>query len=359
MKQQRTLSLLLALALALGSTGLMAADQLTLSNGDRLSGTIVRSDTEKLVLETEYMGEVEVDWAVIEGIDSEQPLYVTDENGQVLVGSVSTSRGRLQVETAASGAVALPMSAVTLIRSEPAQAAHRAELERLRNPRLLDFWGGFFDLGLSFSRGNADTTNFTTSARVRRTTQRDKITLYMTSIYAQNSTTGDSVVTANAIRGGSRYDLQLRERMFMFGFADFEFDEFQNLDFRNVLGGGLGWNAVKSDRTTLDVFGGASLNQEFFENDVTRRSAEAVIGEEFVHNFSENTSFSERLTFFPNLSESGEYRLQFDAALNTRLNDWLAWQVSFSDRYLSNPPVGIQENDVLLSTGLRFTFGRK
>ncbi len=330
-----------------------------MKNGDRISGAIVRADQEKLTIRTEYMGEVTVKLAAVAGIESDQRLFVIDQDGQVLLGTVTTSAERIEVATAESGQVSVPRSSVQAIRSEEQQAAHLAEIERLRNPGLLDFWGGFFDTGLSFTRGNADTTNFTTATNISRKTQRDKISLYLTSIFAKNSTTGNSVVTANAIRGGSRYDIQVSGRMFAFGFADFEFDEFQNLDLRNVLGGGLGWNLLKSERTALDFFGGGSLNQEFFRNDVTRRSAEIVLGEELVHKFSDSTSFGEKLSFYPNISETGEYRLQFDASLSTQLSDWLSWQVSFSDRYLTNPPLGVQQNDVLLSTGLRFAFGRR
>ena len=37
---------------------------------------------------------------------------------------------------------------------------------------------------------------------------------------------------------------------------------------------------------------------------------------------------------------------------------WLAWQLTLSDRYLSNPVPGTKKNDVLLTTGLRLTLAR-
>jgi Protein of unknown function, DUF481 len=40
------------------------------------------------------------------------------------------------------------------------------------------------------------------------------------------------------------------------------------------------------------------------------------------------------------------------------LKSWLSWQVTYSDRYISNPLTGLKGNDVLLSTGLRVTFGK-
>jgi putative salt-induced outer membrane protein YdiY len=337
----------------------LRADVVALTNGDRVSGQIVAADPEALTIKTEYLGEVKAQWPAITEIRSDATLFVTDANGQVLVGPVSTSEGTLRVRTAEAGMVPVDKAAVRSIRNEEQQQAYAAEIERLRNPSLLDFWSGYFDTGLSFTQGNSETRTFTTAAKTQRKTDRDKITVYATSILAQNSTTGDTETTANAIRGGSRYELNVSERLFTFGFIDLEFDEFQNLDLRNVLGGGMGWHVKQTERTVFDVFAGGSFNQEFFSGDITRRSAELVVGEELNYKLSDRLNWSERLVFYPNLSEGGEYRLQFDTALVTQLYHWVGWQISLSNRFLTNPIPGIKKNDLLLTTGLRFNFGRE
>ena len=334
-----------------------SADQVSLRNGDRLSGRIVKSDRESMTMKTEFLGDVTIQWAAIEEITSDQQLFVTSAGGQVLVGVVSTRGDDFMVRISSSSTVPVTKTLVESVRSAEEQASYEAELERLRDPGLLDFWSGSIDAGFSFAKGNADTSTFATSLRTERRTPRDKITVYANSLFAQNSTTGESETTANAIRGGTRYDIDLNGRLFTFGFIDLEFDEFQNLDLRNVLGGGIGWHIKTTDRITFDFFSGSSFNQEFFSAGLARRSGEAVLGEELTYKFSESASVSERLAFFPNLSESGEYRAQFDASLSTQLRDWLAWHITLSDRFSSNPIPGIKKNDVLLTTGIRFRFG--
>ena len=131
----------------------------------------------------------------------------------------------------------------------------------------------------------------------QRTTPRDKISVYATTLFAQTSTSGISETTANAIRGGTRYDVTLSDRLFTFGFIDLEFDEFQNLDLRSVLGGGLGWHVQSTDRTVLDVFSGGSFNQEFFENDVTRRSGEIVLGQDLTYQLLRRPLYQNGLSF--------------------------------------------------------------
>jgi putative salt-induced outer membrane protein YdiY len=192
--------------------------------------------------------------------------------------------------------------------------------------------------------------------RTRRTTQRDRISIYATTLFAQNSNSGVTETTANAIRGGTRYEVTVSDRLYTFGFLDLEFDEFQDLDLRSVLGGGLGWNVQDTDRTVFNVFSGGSFNQEFFTNE-TRRSGELVLGQELTYRLVESTNLSERFSFFPNLSNTGEYRHQFDATLTTDIAKWLAWHFTISNRFLSNPIPGVKKNDVLVTTGVRFSFG--
>jgi hypothetical protein len=66
--------------------------------------------------------------------------------------------------------------------------------------------------------------------------------------------------------------------------------------------------------------------------------------------------FTQNLYFYPNLSQTGEYRGTFNLGLITKMNKWLGWQNSFGDIYVSNPPAGKKKNDLLLSTGLNFSF---
>ena len=333
------------------------ADQVTLKNGDRLSGTILKSDGETLSLKSEFAGEVKIQWAAIERLSSDRPLYVLLKDGQIIFGTVTTTTSRIEVQTKDAGIVATTKEAIQLLRSEAEHAAHLAEVERLRNPRLGDLWSGSADAGLSLTKGNADTTTVGVGAQAARTTTRDKTSVYFASLFAKNKTTGESLTTASSVRGGLRYDFNLSDRVFAFGLSDIEYDKFQHLDLRLVLGGGLGFHAAKTERTRLDLFGGGAFNQEYFSTGLNRKSGEIILGEELNYKLSSSTSLAQRAVLYPNLSEIGEFRIAFDTTAVTRLSKNLGWQVTLSDRYTSNPIQGIKKNDLLLTTGVRVTFG--
>ena len=61
---------------------------------------------------------------------------------------------------------------------------------------------------------------------------------------------------------------------------------------------------------------------------------------------------------FNNLSDPGAYRVNADIGLSTKLWKRLSWDISLSDRYLSNPAAGRKTNDLLYTTGLGITFAR-
>jgi putative salt-induced outer membrane protein YdiY len=185
----------------------------------------------------------------------------------------------------------------------------------------------------------------------------------MAYIKSKNDASGVTETTANAIRGGVRYQIDITDRLNAFGFADFEHNEIQLLDLRAVLGGGLGYYIVKNERTQFQVFGGGAYNHEDFSTGLTRDSGEILAGEELIWKLSDRVLFKERFQFFPNLSNTGEYRMTFDSSLNTKLTKWLTWNLTISDRYLSNPPLGSKKNDLLFTTGIgiglnRFSFRR-
>ena len=91
---------------------------------------------------------------------------------------------------------------------------------------------------------------------------------------------------------------------------------------------------------------------------MTRKSGEVVAGETFNAKVNNRTTITEQFSLYPNVSDTGNYRFQFDSTAATKLKNWLSWQITYSDRFLSNPLPGFKKNDLLLSTGVRLTFGK-
>src|SRR4029079_13474400 len=158
--------------------------------------------------------------------------------------------------------------------------------------------------------------------------------------------------TANSVQAGTRYDRDLTRHVFAFVNADFQTDALQNLDLRSVFGGGLGLHAIKSDRTILDFLGGLNYTRENYSGatGVDRNLIAATLGEEFFHKLGLSTVLTEKLYFFPDFNESGEYRASVSLGTATKTNKWLGGQNALGNFCFPNPPAGKRQNDILLTT---------
>jgi len=185
------------------------ADQVTLKNGDRITGQIVKKDGDKLFVKSELMGDVTIPWAAVTAITSSGPLVVLP-GGRSLNGSLTSSGSRLQV-AAAAGTQTASLTEVSAIRNPEEQK----QWERLQHPGLFELWAGYVDLGLSLARGNAETTTFTTAFHAVRATRTDKLTVDLNEIYATAEVAGKTSGTAQAVRGGLSYNRNVGPRLFI------------------------------------------------------------------------------------------------------------------------------------------------
>lgn len=334
-------------------TGFLFADQITLKNGDRVTGKIVKKDGDKVTVKGDLMGEVTLSWDSVTAVASDQPLTVVLPGGKSVLGSVRTTDGKVEVATPAAVETS-PLPQVSAIRN----ADEQRKYERHLRPGWLDLWAGYFDLSLAIARGNARTDTITTAFSATRVTRTDTTTLYFNQLYASATVNQKNSTTAQAVRGGWAYNRNLTPRLFLNTFNDYEYDLFQSLDLRFVLGGGAGFGLVKTETARLDVLGGAAYNRESFSTPLTRNSAEAYWGDDFSYKMRPRTSLRQSFRMFNNLSDTGTYRINFDLGADTSLWKWLSWQVTASDRFLSAPVFGRQRNDILLTTGFRISFAK-
>jgi hypothetical protein len=237
-------------------------------------------------------------------------------------------------------------------------AAEQRQYERMLRPGWGDLWAGAASLGLAGAAGNARTLTFTTGVNAARVTKTDKTTLYFNTIKASAFVNGKNAETAKAVRGGVAYDHNLNPRLFANAFNDYEYDRFQNLDLRFVLGGGLGFHAVKSEGSKLDLLAGFDYNHSKFATPLTRNDGELFWGDEYSLKVSRTTSLVQSFRMFNSLTNTNTRRVNFDVGAITRISKWLTWNVSISDRYLNHPAPGRKTNDLLYTTGIGVTFAR-
>lgn len=350
--------------LALTLTSVALADQVVMKNGDRISGSFVKKDAKTLTIKSEFFGVVTLPWDQIENVKADTPINVVLPGNQTVKGTLATAGDKVEVVTPGADKRQVATGDIVALRNADEQKAY----ERLLAPRIADLWAGTASIGWTGTRGNAKTAAWATALNSARVTNTDKLFLYFNSIRASgrfdevNPTT--KVVTevdrqtAQAVRGGWGYNRNLKPRIFFTGFNDWEYDKFQRLDLRTVIGGGLGANIWKAERGRFDLLGGLAYNREKFDAvPKARTGGEGYWGDDFTYKLNSRTNFFQGFRMFNNLNHGDRWRMNFDAGASTQLTKWLTWNLAISDRFL-NLPVAKRKNDFLYTTGFGISFAR-
>ena len=199
------------------------ADVIQLNNGDRISGTVTGLDANGLHLRSSYAGDLKIKLAAVNEIHADQPLHVRTKTEVIETRTIQFSDGELRAETAHHAIVSVPPTAVVLFLS------NQEFIERQRSPHggILGMWSGSASAGFSAARGNAAATTLDVEAKAARVAAKDKFDVFFTSLFAHNTTSQRGTTGANSIRSGAAYSVNLTDRLFSFGFTNFETDALQ------------------------------------------------------------------------------------------------------------------------------------
>ncbi|MDT8068819.1 MAG: DUF481 domain-containing protein [Terriglobia bacterium] len=329
-------------------------DRILLRNGDSLSGTVIAWQDGNFDIKTALLGDVKAPWSAIASIEAESPLYIVLKDHSYQCARITVEDNGVHLTGPDCDDQFIEKTAIRSIRSE----ATEREEEHLEHADILQLWNTAFDLGVSEASSNASSTNVNVGMNAARATPTDRITVNATSIYSQTTAANNQQLETTAVRAGARYARNISLRLFSFGFADFETDELQLLDLRRVMGSGLGYQVTNSPHVRFDVFSGGSFLQESFSGQPQRTAGELLFGQELAFK-PKKTQFAETFTFYPNLTDRGEYRASLDSSTTIALNKWLGWHTTLSEIFITNPPLATPGNTFLLTTGLQVKIGKE
>ncbi|MFP5403152.1 MAG: YdiY family protein [Gammaproteobacteria bacterium] len=236
----------IVLGLAACAGGTAAADTVTLQNGDRLSGTVVKMESDTLWLETAYAGTLKLQWGEVARLETDAPVRLKlDDRAEFDTRLETTTKRELSVQPGGVGAPA-PLSLDRVVAINPPRDPERTVLS------------GRASLGGSFARGNtdADTLHLDGELVARNPVQR------VTLDGELNEASQNGVDTASNWRVGLKADHFLAERTYVYANTRFDHDGQADLDLRSTLGVGVGRQFVERDDLKFSLEGGLSLVHE-------------------------------------------------------------------------------------------------
>ena len=335
------------LALFAGQLGARPSkDVLILKNGDKLTCEIKKLDHGYLYIGMDYVdGTVQVDWTKIASIQSSQLFVVTDEQGTVFSGPLSSANR--ESDGVPFLAIQSGQSAIKIPKAE-VSSIHQTEAR---------FWNnlhGAISAGSNFTKSN-NQSQFSTNANL------SYIKRYWSADAEFQGSFNGSVSAANDLRRNITMSAMriLNDRnYFAIGLGNLLRSDEQDLALRTTFGGGVGKLLLNDDRTRWYVIGGAVWTREHYtETDPPFfNSAEGLVGTRLEYFRFKTTNYYISASAYPSVSHLGRIRLDGHTGVKYQIVKDLYLNFNFYVNYDSQPPRATTKSDYGGSSSLGWTF---
>ncbi|HSM32106.1 MAG TPA: DUF481 domain-containing protein [Woeseiaceae bacterium] len=318
--------------------GTATAAEVKLRDGSIVIGTILRlQDSEDLIVDTEHMDEVTIEWEAIREIRETQVIEVELFNGQRLFGQVVLDEKGVSI-----------IGDETTVTLPPDRIFAISEVNE-------SFWEGldvYTDVGMNLVRGNNEVTQLSFGAGIGYDGRDFETSLDATTII--NQQTGAEELRRATLSGS--YTYRLPRNWQASGLLQFESDDQQGLDLRTLVGGAIGNRVYNQRRMRIDLLAGLVVNSEEFEGQPRSETLEGLLGATYRLRSARDIDLDISLYVLPSLEQSDRLRMQFDSSLTIDLFADLDFKLTVYDRYDSQPPPGNDTNDSGLTLGLSWSY---
>ncbi|HYI88047.1 MAG TPA: DUF481 domain-containing protein [Burkholderiales bacterium] len=234
----RLAALVLLAAAACGAL----ADEVVLRNGDRLRGEIAALADGKLVLRTDYAGEVALRWSEVLSLATSRPVEVMLEGARSpLFGTLQRLYdGRALLVAADGTAVELTLEQIAYLNPKPYESGVGAH------------YSGHLTLSAAYTRGNTRDEQLNADAQL--TARAREYRYELSARVDRRDQAGDEANTAWL--GGANYDRFVAERRFVYARGSLEHDRAKDIERRSAIGAGYGAQLFDTPGASLSVRGG-------------------------------------------------------------------------------------------------------
>ena len=329
----------LALLLVFIASSQALADEVILTNGDRLTGKIVEIRDGVLTLETGYSEPVKLKFEAVQQMSSLEPVELHLTGGEIIKGIISANAGRQVAVEAGPGreALVVGLDSITALNPPPKKPAA---------------WKGNITLGGNWQDGNTETMNISAGALAVRRTENDRFLIN----FLYNKAEDDGRRTAENTYGQLKYDYFLSSKWYLYLNVDMLSDDFKDINFRTSVGPGVGYQVWEEEDRSLGLEAGVSYTSEDRDLGEDTDWLSARMGVNFLYRLFDRVLFTDQFVIYPNLDDTGEYTLRNEAALVTDIGASWAFRLSNIWERNSNPGPELDKDDFTWILGLQYSF---
>ena len=325
-------------------------DEVLLNDGSRLVGTVGTITDGKLSLTTDFAGELKIDMAKVKGITTDQPVTVETGDGE-------RARGVLRYKEPYGQEVTSPSLGSRTLTLEQMKAVWIRESdspEAIAAVKAKPKWTARLEGAIDGQTGNSESIAAHGRVQVKRTTETVRFQTYLQGRFARRNGEG----TANEIMGGMGIEADLRDRLFAFGKVDLEFDEFEDLDLRSTLTGGLGYFWIREKGHEFKTRAGVGYQHESFNSGTSSDQLVIEAGVDYLKQMTSWLLFTHKTTYFPTLDGLDDFRLVSETAGEIPIDPDKIWRIRIGMRneFDNLPRPGVERLDTYYFLSLVMDF---
>jgi hypothetical protein len=341
-------------------------DVLVFANGDQLAGQLERVTTGTVVFNATEAGKLQLPWAKIKTLCTDQPFAILllkekvrhgHHNAQVPQGSFCMANQQITIH-ATGGDQTIPVADIAHVIDA---ATYKTAVQH--TPNLLHGWTGTLTGGASIVQSTQKETTYNSAVALARAIPTvawipaDYRTLIgFTSSYGKITQTGTPTVKTSIFHANAEQDKYFSARFYTLGQAIFDHNYAQGLDLQQMYGGGFGYTAIKNIRQELDVNSTVNYTKQEFSISSSNLN---LVGSTFANTYQlkllHSILFTEAASITPEWNNMNAYSANASGGLTLPAFKRLAFSVQVIDSYLNNPPAGFQANSLQINTGLTYT----
>lgn len=353
-------------------------DSIVFSNGDRLSGTLVREVGGTVTFRSEMVGDIEVPWSKIKELHTNSKLAVINKSftarhglvpAHIPIGTLSMDEGAITVHPDNNAVIAsIPVKNAQYIVDET--TLHK---EILHQPGFFAGWNGSMTAGATVVQATQKQYTFSGAialARVAPTVSwlnpRNRTTLDFTGSYGkitQPAYVSEGVIypatnSKSAIyHAAAERDQYFSPRMYVLAQTSFDHNYSQGLDLQQIYGGGLGYTVFKWPKQELDFKATAQYEKQDFIN-ASDGTNQNLVGSTFagayVLHLFRGLLFNQQVAYLPAYNNLRAYSATESNTLAIPFYKSLSFSVGTQDSYLNDPPPAVPPT---LRNSFQFIFG--
>lgn len=328
------------------ASSMVYGDQVFLTNGDRITGKIIKLTDGKMVLASELAGQITIEAKNIKTFGSDAPMKVVLKDGTAF-----------ERKTVAGEPNQFIIEASETLKPQSFMVSDIVAINPPVKPEPK--WTGNISAGLTSTRGNTRIDAANASINLGKRTEKDRIQVSLD--YAkgrqEDTVTGIARTTEDWWRMKGKYDYFFSKKMFGYVDTRYERDGIALLERRMVVGGGAGYQWFETPTTKFSIQGGLASLYEKFDNMPTSNSElSAQAGYNLERQMTKTIKFIHDLTVYPSFNDFADYYLTTTGELRVRFTDRMFLNFKTIFGFDATPAPGRGKTDIkyLLGVGLEF-----